>query len=161
MAVSKLYEGLKYNPELIERINEEIEKYIKNLKENADTIGDIQNIAKDEMLMSLIDCNIDGYKEVKTALDLFVKLYEENKNLPEKDKNDIFGNLFSALIEIIEGIVGCYAGLDVDIVKENSKIVLKNLLKNSKLAGKLKEATADYNTIIGPVKDKIKEYEEK
>ena len=159
--VSNLYDGLIYNPKLVENINEEISKYIDELKKDK-TIGDANgDCFADKYIKKLLDFKLITYSEISNVLDLFIVLFRESKNVDEKDKIIMFSNLANGLCEIVENIVSAYVEVDKEAISYATKEVLKKLIENSKLASKVNEDSPEYTYTLSIIKDKINKYEEK
>lgn len=153
---SKLYDGLKLNPDLVEGIVQAIENHLKNVENDSED----KDIIKDEIIDKLINTKISAYNDITSVLDIIIKLYGECKNRKEDERNEIFSGIIEALYETIEQVVKATLGTEKDVVSENAKIILNKILENSNLAKTLNESSVEYFATVDTIKKKIKEYEE-
>ena len=158
--LSKLYDGLKYNPDIVEDISQFINNHIDNIKENVSVSDGSLSLDDDKIIKNFYKTKIACYKDVYNVLDIIIKLYPECRTREEMEKNEIFTNIIDNLCIVIENIVKAYYGYEKEVVNENVKNVLKKLLEESNLAKKVKETTDDYNYSIAPINNRIRTYEE-
>ena len=157
--VAKLYDGFQYNPKLVENINEEIDKYIDELKKDK-TLGDKTGAyLEDKYIKKLINFKFVSYSDIADILDLLIVLFRESKNVDEQKKIVMFENLINGLCEIIEDIVSSYVEIDKEAVAIAAKDVLTKIVENSKLASKVSDNSPEYTHTLGIIKDKINKYE--
>ena len=157
--VYKFYDGMMHNPKICFAINDEFKKHLKEIQD--DSVINNKNAAlNDVFINNICGFKLPGYEDVRNVLDVIIKIFTETRNISDAEKERILSSLQLALSEIVESVVFAYEK-DEDIKNHNILSIFKKILETSQLASTINENTAEYNSTIGRIKDKIKEYEEK
>lgn len=159
--LSRLFEGLQYNPDIIEDIVEEIKNHISEIRDDVDVSSEKVSLSDDKIIKSLYATKINCYDDISGALDILIKLYPECRTREENERHEIFDTIIENLCSTIEDIVKAYYGSEQEIVNENAKDVLNKIINTSRLAKELDKKDEIYNYTIAPLLKKIEQYEGK
>lgn len=157
--IASLYDALQFNPDIVADIVDDVKNYIKEVKDNTELYLDSKSIYDDKYISKFMDINISCFKNIKNIVDLIIELYSECRNRPEDERNEIFDNIINSLFAIIEDIIKVYYEDDIDIINENSKNILIQLLNNSNLKKSLNIDSDVYKAVVRPIENKIEKYE--
>lgn len=157
--IYKYYEGMMHNPKICFAINEEFNKHLKEVQDDS-VINDKNAVLSDRFIKNICYFKYPGYEDIGNVLDVIIKIFTETRNVSDIEKEKMLSSLQLALAEIVENVVSAYEK-DEDIKNQNALSIFKKMIETSKLAGTVKKDTTEYNSTIGKIKDKIKEYEAK
>ena len=147
------------NPKICFAINEEFNKHLKEVQDDS-VINDKNAVLSDRFIKNICYFKYPGYEDIGNVLDVIIKIFTETRNVSDIEKEKMLSSLQLALAEIVENVVSAYEK-DEDIKNQNALSIFKKMIETSKLAGTVKKDTTEYNSTIGKIKDKIKEYEAK
>lgn len=158
--ICEFYEGIHEAAQVVQRINERINEYIKDLGAKASMTDNFDDYKQDKYIECLINFSLENYSEVHNILDLFIVLFKESRQIEVAKKNEIFKYLIDALCELLEQLVEPYVGIEKEAKDNAVADTLKRIIKESNLSKGLGNSAPESTTILTPLKDKLAKYDE-
>lgn len=157
-SICEFYEGIHEAAQLVQRINEKINEYTKDLSATASVSDDIEDYLNDKYVKNILNFSVKNYKDVHNILDLFIVLFKESRHVEVAKKTEAFKVLLDALCELLEQIVEPYTGIDKEARYVAMAKLLRKILDESKLVKSDDNSSPEFNTIISPLKDRLAKY---